>query len=349
MKLFSCQCCGQVLHFENSCCLGCGRALGYLAEEDRLVAVEPLGANWQIAGESGTAQYRFCRNWELSACNWLVPAEGAEFCATCQHNRTIPPLDSAENLQRWQRIENAKRRLIYTLRHLDLPLPLAGSGHPEPLIFDFLDDQIAGQSVMTGHDNGVITIALSEADDAHREAMRAQLGESYRTLLGHFRHEIGHYYWDLLIRDGGNLQSFTALFGDASQDYAAALDRHYAQGAPEGWQQNYVSAYATMHPWEDWAETWAHYLHMIDSLDTAAHLGLQSQPEIAPTLAARLNFDPWAVQDSDRLLAAWTPLSIALNEMNRAMGVKDLYPFAISAKVAEKLAYIHGVIRNRGL
>lgn len=359
MKLFRCQSCGQVLHFENTACLRCGSTVGYLPDPDRMAAVEPDGALWTLAAPpGGTAEpghWRFCRNWELSACNWMVPANPAEpdpddFCPACRHNRTVPDLTDPVNHDRWQRIETAKRRLIYTLRHLDLPLPPPGSGHPEPLVFDFLaDDPGSAERVMTGHAQGVVTIALTEADDTARTAARAAMGEAYRTLLGHFRHEIGHYYWDLLVRDGGALDAFRALFGDEQADYAAALDRHYREGAPPGWQATHVSAYATMHPWEDWAETWAHYLHMTDTLETAAALGIRVDPDIdGDELSAEVDFNPWRVRKARRLIAAWLPLTVALNALNRAMGEDDFYPFVLPDPVQTKLAFIHDLVRGQG-
>jgi hypothetical protein len=92
-------------------------------------------------------------------------------------------------------------------------------------------------------------------------------------LLGHFRHEVGHYFWDRLVAtDPHQLEEFRVLFGDDRQDYGEALKRHYDEGAPANWQDTYISMYATMHPWEDFAETWAHYLHIVDTLETAGAL-----------------------------------------------------------------------------
>jgi hypothetical protein len=361
MKLFQCQCCGQVLHFENTACLRCGRAVGYLADQDRMVAVEPDGALWLIARGQGQApdpsRWRFCNNWELSACNWMVPADpalplGSDYCAACRHNRTVPDLSSPDHHARWQKIEAAKRRLIYSLRHLGLPMPVMGDGHPEPLVFDFLaDDPGSLHRVLTGHADGVVTISLTEADDAEREKMRENMGEAYRTLLGHFRHEVGHYYWDILVRNGGALQGFRAMFGDETADYAAALQHHYAAGPPSGWEAGYVSSYATMHPWEDWAETWAHYLHMVDTLETAAALGMVIDPDVdgQGELSAEIDFNPYRARQVGRLLSAWAPLTVALNVLNRSMGQRDSYPFALPAQVQQKLGFVHDLVRRHGV
>lgn len=361
MRLFQCQCCCQVLHFENTVCLRCNRTVGYLPRTDRMVAVEADGPAWFVTetngGEPDTQRWRFCRNWELSACNWMVPVTDAEagaeaeFCVACRHNRTIPDLSDPVNHGRWLRIEAAKRRLIYTLRRMGLPCPALGDDHPQPMIFDFLaDDPNTDRKVMTGHANGVITLSLTEADDAAREQIRSDMGEAYRTLLGHFRHEIGHYYWDLLIRDGGAQDSFRQLFGDERQDYAEALDRHYHEGASDGWQDAYVSAYATMHPWEDWAETWAHYLHMIDTLETAAALGIRVGPPVDSDgdLSAQIHFDPYAPQSMELLMGAWMPLTVALNTLSRSMGQADMYPFALAEQVQEKFRYVHRIVTARG-
>jgi hypothetical protein len=354
VKLFRCQVCGQVLHFENTACLRCGHTIGYLPGLDEMVAVEPDGPSWYAAAPAdapdlapGPTRWRFCRNWEMSACNWMLPAEdGQEYCAACQHNQIVPDLSTPENHARWQKLEAAKRRLIYTLRHLGLPTPAPGDGHPEPLVFRFLEDRPdASERILTGHADGVVTIALTEADDSTREQMRTDMNEAYRTLLGHFRHEVGHYYWDLLVRDGGAIGPFREIFGDESFDYGEALQRHYQTGAPPDWALGHVSAYATMHPWEDWAETWAHYLHMVDTLETAAAFGMQIDPGIDDgELATEVDFDPYRVLGVRRLLRAWLPLTVALNAMNRSMGMADIYPFALPESVQQKLAFVHGLV-----
>jgi hypothetical protein len=196
---------------------------------------------------------------------------------------------------------------------------------------------------MTGHDEGLITIALAEADDSLRESRRGAMGEPYRTLLGHFRHEAGHYFWGVFFAFDPSVEAFRAVFGDERQDYAAALQRHYANGAPPDWQERYVSAYATAHPWEDWAETWAHYLHMLDTLETAASFGIAVNTTMADgaALASRITYDPHTAPDLGQLVQAWMPLTFAVNSLNRSMGQPDLYPFVLSPTVVAKLSYVH--------
>lgn len=349
MQLFKCQNCGQIVYFENTSCEKCGERLGYIPELGILSAVRPENSNW-VAHADGTRRYRFCSNWELNACNWMVAADAGEpLCLACRHNRTIPDISDPDNLRNWQKIEEAKRRLFYSLLKLRLPTPTAASGDPEPLVFDFLaDPPDGGPKVMTGHDNGLITIALKEADDAVRESARATMGELYRTLLGHFRHEVGHYYWDKLVRDGGREESFRQMFGDARADYGAALERHYREGAPPDWRAEFVSSYATMHPWEDWAETWAHYLHIVDTLEMAGAFGIRIDPDVSddPALEAEVSFDPHRVRHVKTLIDAWLPLTYAVNSLNRSMGQPDLYPFVISPRVVEKMAYIHDLVHQ---
>jgi hypothetical protein len=352
MKLFKCPSCGQLLVFENTRCEQCGHRLGYIPEADVLSALEPAqdGRSWRCVAEPGGV-YRFCDNAEHDVCNWLVPAESpARFCTACRHNRTIPDLSRRDTLGAWRKIEFAKHRLFYTLLKLDLPRPAAGEV-PEPLVFDFLADLPATNApkVMTGHDDGLITIALAEADDSERERRRAAMGEPYRTILGHFRHEVGHYYWDILVRDGDWLDRCRAVFGDDRQDYEAALKRHYDEGVPANWQENYVSAYATTHPWEDFAETWAHYLHIIDSLEMARALGMSVNPRADDNghLTAAAEIDPYGADSVQTLVATWIPLTFAMNAINRCMGQSDLYPFVLSPGVIGKLGFIHELLQSK--
>jgi len=252
------------------------------------------------------------------------------------------------NLQHWQRLEAAKHRLFYTLLRLRLPLATRTEDPEHGLMFEFLADAPAssGPKVMTGHDNGVVTVALAEADDAERERRRVQMGEPYRTLLGHFRHEVGHHYWDILVRDGGHLERCRALFGDDRQDYNEALKRHYGHGAPANWRERFISAYATSHPWEDFAETWAHYLHIVDTLEMAHAFGIGIRPQVDTdqNLSAAIEFDPYSARNFLPLVTAWLPLTFAMNSLNRCMGAGDLYPFILSPPVVEKLGFIHEVV-----
>ncbi|WP_375459642.1 putative zinc-binding metallopeptidase [uncultured Enterovirga sp.] len=352
MKLFKCPCCGQLLHFENTRCENCGRRLGYVPEASVLSALDPVdddGRVWQARAEIG-GRYRFCANAEHQVCNWLVPEDRPDiFCAACRHNRTVPNLEGSDAVAKWRRIEFAKHRLFYTLLQLDLPRPAVGESS-EPLVFDFLADTeaAAGPKVLTGHDEGVITIALAEADDAEREKRRATMGEPYRTLLGHFRHEVGHFYWDVLVRDGGQLSECRALFGDDEEDYQAALKRHYEQGAPPDWQERFVSAYATTHAWEDFAETWAHYLHIIDSLEMARAFGIRVEPRIdnSADLAAAADLDVYGEPDIYRIVQRWIPIAFALNSVNRCMGQNDVYPFVLSPAAIDKLGFMHHLVRR---
>ncbi len=347
MKLFSCQGCGQLLYFENIRCQNCGRALGYLTDFTEISALEPAedpAQEWQALG-APQKPLKFCRNYDAGMCNWLVAADDPEgFCLACRHNRTVPDLTVPGNDALWRKIETAKHRLFYSLLRLNLPLENRADDPEHGLAFDFLADppQTHAAEVMTGHDSGLITLALKEADDATREKVRTAMGEPYRTLLGHFRHEIGHHFWDRLV--GGDevlLEGCRALFGDERQDYAAALKRHYEEGPPANWQEEFISTYASSHPWEDFAETWAHYLHIVDTLETAAAFGVKIKPRRAKGgLAAAIDFDPYAA-DMDKLIDAWLPVEFATNNLNRSMGLTDLYPFLLSQRVIDKLSFVH--------
>lgn len=352
MKLFNCTNCGNLLYFENVICTQCEAMLGFVSDDLQLVALEPKDNDrWTAIGKNG--HYRKCANYsDHAVCNWMVNADSTDrFCEACRLNKTIPDLSVAGNRDLWETMETEKRRLVYSIFRLRLPL-VPKVDDPAGLAFDFLADTAPSFSdrgrVMTGHDQGLITINLAEADPAERERMRDQMDEAYRTILGHFRHESGHYYWDQLIRDGQWLQPCRELFGDDTRDYAEALDQHYHNGPPTDWREHFVSAYASTHPWEDWAETWAHYLHIVDTLDTACEYGLRIRPRAASedTRAARLDFDAYREEDFDTLIEHWLPLTFALNSLNRSMGHEHAYPFVLAPAVIEKLRFVHRVVRG---
>lgn len=349
MKLFKCTHCGQTIYFENNFCEQCGYKLGFDADNLQLVSLIYMGDDsyWTYDAED-TLLYRYCVNHAYGVCNWLVPeTSNTPFCRACTLNRTIPNLSKPEYLTRWQTIEVAKHRLVYTLLRMRVPVVSKASDPQTGLTFDFMADEKENGSrrILTGHANGLITINIAEADNIEREMARRAMDELYRTVLGHFRHEIGHYYWERLIDNTPNLGAFRQLFGDERQDYAEALKKHYARGAPPEWDLHYISSYATAHPWEDWAETWAHYLHIIDTLETAYAFRLSLRPGAAePTnLEADIISDPYQLENFTDIMNLWFPLTFAMNSLNRSMGLPDPYPFVIRPKVIEKLSFIHQV------
>lgn len=352
MKLFKCQQCDQLLYFENTRCERCGHALGYLWQVDQVSALTPtVDGNWQAMADPSRL-YRACANAVHDVCNWLIPVDTPEtLCLACQLNSTIPNLSELTNLAHWRKLEFAKHRLVYTLLHLGLPVVNKSVAPTMGLAFDFLappgpDTQ---GSVITGHADGLITINIAEADDAERERVRLAMGEPYRTLLGHFRHEVGHYYWQLFARSEEWLTAFRICFGDDQQDYGQALANHYGQEDNTDWTTTFVSQYASAHPWEDWAETWAHYLHIIDALETAYAFGLRVRPKIKSdeNLAVTVDFNAYNQSDFGEIVEAWLPLTYALNSLNRSMGLLDLYPFVLSPTVIEKMAFVHNSIRQQ--
>lgn len=341
MKAFYCIC-GNRIFFENTHCARCGRLLGYDAEAQTMLPLEQTdkGAWCSPCPTAAGIDYRMCRNaTEYQACNWLLRADApGEYCRACCLNRTIPNLQSSQGLRRWQAVETAKRHLVYSLLKLDLPVVSKREDAGRGLAFDFLEDQslnphVAEQFVATGHAEGLITINVAEADDAARERTRDQMNEPYRTLVGHFRHESGHYYWERLVRDSAWLEPYRQRFGDERADYAAAMRNYHEHGSSENWRESYISAYACAHPWEDWAETWAHYLHMIDTLETAVSFS------VAAPAAEQLDFE--------QRLGEWMKLTILMNALNRSMGIQDAYPFVLSPSATDKLRFVHRVITNQ--
>jgi hypothetical protein len=352
MKLFKCNHCRQLLYFENNRCEQCRYPLGFIANKLQLVPLVPQDNETFKIYNTESGLYRYCANFRYGVCNWLVPAESKFlYCEACALNHTIPDLSKPEYLERWKVLETAKHRLVYTLLRLKLPFLYKSQDWKRGLSFDFLADENRNSSskILTGHSNGLITINIAEADDIEREMARKAMREPYRTVLGHFRHEIAHYYWDLLIMHSDKLEGFRQLFGDESQNYGEALARHYQQGPPPQWYSQFISSYASSHPWEDWAETWAHYLHIIDTLETAYAFGLSVRPtlvETAASMTAEVNVDPYEIENFNTLISLWLPLSFAMNSLNRSMGHKDLYPFIIPPKVMEKLNFIHQICHS---
>ena len=350
MRLFACTNCTNTVHFDNSGCLSCGLKLGYRPKEFAMSALQARGDAWEDPSNPGVV-LRLCQNGEQGACNWLIEdGHDGPFCIACRYNITIPDLSDPTNADNWRKIEVAKRHLFYSLLRFNLRMIGRVEDPDEGLGFRFLaDDPLAGNAspILTGHDDGLITLNIAEASDAEREARRVSLGEPLRTLIGHFRHEIGHYYWNLLVRDDGDLDRCRAVFGDERRDYDEALQQYYHQGPSPEWDKTFISAYASCHPWEDFAETWAHYFHIVDALETAHAFGLRTHPDTTTEgLSLNVTFDSYEAVNADVLIGAWVPLTLAVNSINRSMGQGDLYPFVLSVPVVEKLQYVHELIHG---
>jgi len=297
-----------------------------------MVTLDPVQDAWQVCGDGRLVKHCEHRQ-QYNVCNAVLALDDPDsLCLICRLNRTIPDLGKPENLLRWSKLEVAKRRLVFGLLSLGLPLEAPVSGEMKGLCFDFLEDQrtnpdVLEEYVVTGHHAGVVTINVLEADDVQRVWQRELSSERYRTLLGHMRHEVGHFYFELLVTDQSG---FSQLFGDPDSPYEEALDRYYTSGALPGWEQEYISAYASSHPTEDWAECFAHYLHMIDTLETAVQRDLILPVDLA---------------DIDDLLKRWDGFAVSLNELNRSLGLQDAYPFVVTPGVAKKLYFVHRMLQ----
>lgn len=344
MKKLTCSNCNNTVYFENVKCLQCEADLAFDPQTLSMAAIESIEDGhglFRRIGDDSDALVQCCANAEHNACNWLTLEDDPNgLCQACDLNRIIPNLNEPGSLQAWQELERAKKQLVYSLLRFGLPLDASDLGKGR-LTFDFVRD------ATTGHLDGVITIDVMEADAVERERQRQHFDEPYRTLLGHLRHESGHFYWGITVEAAGHLDEFRALFGDERQDYAAALARHHASGPAPDWQKRHVSAYASAHPLEDWAETWAHYLHMVETLDTAETAGMEPRAaEFRP--GAIWPFEPsdiYQEETFEALMGRWIPLTIALNSLNRCMGHSDFYPFIIPAPAYDKLRFVHRMIR----
>lgn len=350
MKTYQCAC-GNRIFFENSICTNCQRELGFLPDFLCLSSIEPSGLELfrPLAKGAQGNLYKKCKNYARQVvCNWMIPEKNPEsFCLSCRLDETIPNLAIEKNQILWRSTEEAKRRLIYTLISLRLPLLNRHDDPQRGLSFRFLADGPSPENkVLTGHSNGIITLNIAEADDAEREKRRLTMNEPYRTLLGHFRHEIGHYYWDRLVGESKFLEPFRQVFGDERVDYDAALKKYYVSGAPADWQNSFISAYATAHPWEDWAETWAHYLHIQDTLEVALEFGVVRDHQL-DLAAKKVSWFGLKSKTFKEKIEAWSDLSVALNSINRSMGLKDVYPFILTNAVISKLRFISEVIADQ--
>jgi hypothetical protein len=346
LRAFACDNCRSLIFFENSVCITCRSPIGFHRPSAQLVVLSPQLAYTDEVG----LRYRPCLNKKIAECNWLASIDADEgLCDCCQYTRTRPADDDRQALPAFARTEAAKRRLVFQLDSLALPTTTRERDSEHGLAFDLLSSRRA--SIITGHNSGLITIDLAEGDDAHREMMRVRLAEPYRTLLGHLRHEIGHWYWDVLIDRTPFYDRFHDLFGDERLDYQDALASHYPASSASGnddWVQSYVSQYASAHPWEDWAETFAHYLHIRDTLQTSAAWGVHvAGPDLDLSVAwdAQLSARPTdAADEFGELLRTWLPLTYSMNAQNRSMGKDDLYPFVLAPAVVEKLRFVHVVV-----
>ena len=331
MRSFRCSC-GNRIYFENDRCLVCWRELIFDPGTLALRVVEASDRRCAHHAHPGT-------------CNWLASAGGGGFCTACALNEVIPDLSEARRVRLYHEVEKAKRRLLFTLMSLGLPVE-GRDERSDGLAFRILADARldephptvdAHEEVTTGHAQGEITINLLEADPVLREKMRVAMNESYRTLLGHFRHESGHYYWQRLIDDGDALDAFRARFGDERRHYQDSLDAYYRDGPPAGWQDRYVVAYASSHPLEDFAECWGHYLHMVDTLQTAAADGIAiGDVPLADPTGTALPFG--------EIVDQWRALVPAMNDLNRSMGLGDAYPFSPTEAVVAKLRFVHELV-----
>lgn len=326
-----------------------------------LVPIKAYDAQLWESVQVPERRYRKCSNYTAHhVCNWMVAEDDTEaLCLSCRLNKIIPDLGQQVNYRRWFRMERAKRRTLYNLFRIGLHIVDRRTDPDDGLEFQFMEDireydpythaLVRYQQIMTGHDTGTITINIQEADHSHREAVRENMNEAYRTPLGHIRHETGHYFWDKLIANSAYLARFRELFGDERNDYQQSVQQYYQFGPLVNWEQNFISPYASAHAWEDWAETWAHYLHITDTMETANDFALSIEGR---ALLAPLNIGNGSdgapkylsAQGFDEMLTDWMRLTIVMNALNRSMGLRDAYPFSVSSKVGDKLRFVHQAI-----
>ena len=372
MKTFKCDCQNhQILFFESKFCISCNQVVGI---DDDFNKVEPYSFDtnngYYFKADKPTIYYKKCdNNTNYEICNGMVKVDinnsnssdnNETLCFACRFNKTVPNLSIDEHIPLWKKMEEAKRRAIFTLKALALPLDNFNQNEQSGLSFDFVTDKNvkdhflskldSKEAVFTGHDSGHITINLAEADEVARSHAKLTMGENYRTLLGHFRHELGYYYFEkLILNSQENHELCKNYFGDDDLDYQEAMSKYYQQGVPQNWSENFISEYATMHPYEDWAETWAHYMHIIDTLETAKNFNITGslatqEADIGMQRIQNLfSFET----PINNILDKWMNFSIILNSLNRSMGMNDAYPFVLTQSVRTKLSFVHHAIHNK--
>lgn len=337
MRIFHCDRCGGVVAFSAHRCPSCEAPLGYVDVERDIRVLTPTddAVSYRIDGHDRLDWRCLNAAW---GCNWMLPA-GSEnsWCRSCQLTRGRPDEGRQEAVEAWMAAEAAKRRLVHQLDTLALPIEIRSSSAPDGLAFDLV--HLPGEGGITGHLDGVVTLDLAETDEGHRDDLRRQLGEPFRTVIGHLRHEIGHHYWPRLVGQSDELDRFRRLFGDERVDYAQAVDRHYSGGNTSWDPTRFVTAYAASHPLEDWAETFAHYLHIIDAVDTAVAHDL-----VPPRSAGVLVADVIGELELTDILDAWRPINNAVNAIAETLGAPAVYPFEPVGVVVDKLAFVHGQI-----
>lgn len=316
MQRFSCPACGTAAYFHNLTCV-CGQPL-FFDPEARVMLNQ---------GEA-------CANRPTISCNWI--ADGGQYCRSCAMSYVVPDLNVGDNLLMLARAESAKRWVLANLSCWQWFTNADVGRRPR---FLMLSEYTSGRSeqIMMGHAAGEITINVTEADELIRLQRQRELGEQYRSMVGHFRHELAHFCFDRLSLSPEFLSEFRELFGDERQDYGTALLRHYE--APLAPGEDYITPYSTAHPHEDWAETVAHLLHLVDFSDSfvSAGLAMRGVPE---------GFTPYSEPDTNRLINVATEIAIAINDINRALDNSDLYPFVLTGPVRQKLSFAHRWMRG---
>jgi len=361
-RAYQCQC-GRPVYLRNSQCLACGTHLGYVTERLGVVPLETANGDgsdpykYVVHGDVGGRTWRRCANFDTaSRCNWMVPTprDGEEgeltghglldgFCLSCSATRTIPDQSVEANGVLWNKLELAKRRLMSQLLVLGLPIVTRHADPVGGLAFDFLSDLPGGPRILTGHENGLITLNAAEAEDVVREQIRAEMREPYRTLVGHFRHEIGHYYWDRLVYPTRWLDDFRLLFGDERDSYADALRVHYEQGPRPDWADRCVTSYASAHPWLPIRNSLSAEMPSAESKKSKPQLSSQELTIHVHKLIHKVQFKkraPRAVKEIKKIAArrfgtSDVRIDVKLNKHLFSKGIKSV-PVRVRVKLQRK-------------
>ena len=334
MRRFTCESCAEEVAFDALRCASCSSPLGYVPAQQAVKVLHPAAGAVSFSISGDDAEFWRCPN-SARGCNWVLPAgTGDIWCRSCGLTPGRPDETNPDALAAWSTAEAVKRRLVHQLDHLALPIDPRSDATPDGLAFDLV--YVPGQFGPAGKVDEAVTLDLADADVQDVGAPPRRVHAPFRTLIGNLRHKVGHHYWHRLVGQSDHVTPFRRLFGDERADYPAAIEPHQAAVAHHWDASRFVTGRAESHPFEDWAETFAHYLHILDATDTAEAYRLpDGQCEMG-----RPQSSPGGGTFAE-ILRLWRPTAPAVNALAASLGLPAVYPFQLTGVVLQKFEFVH--------